>query len=348
MAKLIKKIKRAKSNAKVTRERNITTKRNIRLRKSAASRLSGSSGKKTPSAEDMVLPLDKLSAGPQEKLRVEEAKYSTPAEFQPRPKLSLRELPQKYDRDVAVLQVRDPWWLHAYWEVCDATYTRLRNELGALFDSGKKVLRVYDVSFINFNGSNAHRFFDIEVTHSSDNWYIDTGGPGRSWCVDFGLKLPDGRFITIVRSNVVTTPLDGPSWITDEEWMIPDDLFARIYGTAVGLGGSPVRLKKPWLELKKRQFASGGISSVGMSPVKKRMAKRQFWLVVNAELIVYGTTESKAKLTACGKPVNLRPDGTFSLRFSLPDGKQFIPVKATSFDGLEKRAVTVQVTRETL
>jgi hypothetical protein len=255
------------------------------------------------------------------------------------------ELPWKYDKDIIVAQVRDPWWLYAYWEVREATYQRLRKELGGLFDSARKALRVYDVSYINFNGSNAHRFFDIEINHEASGWYIDTGGPGRSWCVDFGLKLSDGRFIVIVRSNIVMTPLEGPSWITDEEWTVPDELFARLYTGAAGLGGSSVRLKKPWISIEKQNLFSGGISSAGGSPVRKQ--ERKFWLIVNAELILYGATEPGSKVTVQGNPVALRPDGTFSLRFSLPDGKQDFPVKAKSSDGIDERAITPAVIKET-
>ena len=259
------------------------------------------------------------------------------------------DLPQKYDKDVIVLQVRDPWWLHTYWDVCSGTWQRLKNEFGRFLDTAKKVLRAYDVSYISFNGSNAHRYFDIELTHNADNWYIDTDGPGRSWCVDFGLRLSDGRFITVLRSNVVTTPLDGPSWITDEEWTIPEDLFVRLYSRASGLGGgSPVKLKKPWLEWKNRGISSGGISSGAFSPSKKkREAKRKFWLTVNTELIVYGATEPDSEVTVCGSPIALRPDGTFSLRFALPDGKQVIPVKGVSCDGLDERIITPIVAKET-
>ena len=258
-----------------------------------------------------------------------------------------KELPQGYDKDLIVLQVRDPWWLHTYWEVRESTWGKLKNELAKLFETAKKVLRVYDVSCINFNGSNAHRSFDIEIHQNAKSWYIDTAGPGRSWCVDVGLKLSDGRFITIVRSNIVTTPLDAPSWVTDEEWMVPDELFSRLYTSSVGLGGSPVKLKKPWLELQKRAQGSGGVSSGFFSPVKKEKYKREFWLVVNTELIVYGATEPDAKVTVSGKEIALRPDGTFSLRFSLPDGKQIIPVKAVSADSLDERVITPVVTKET-
>lgn len=256
-------------------------------------------------------------------------------------------LPQGYDKDLVVLQVRDPWWLHAYWEVRESTWGKLKNELARLFETAKKVLRVYDVSFINFNGSNAHRSFDIEMHHDARSWYIDTAGPGRSWCVDFGLRLSDGRFITIARSNIVTTPLDGPSWVTDEEWMVPDELFSRLYASSVGLGGSPVKLKQPWLAARKMAQGSGGISSGSFSPAKKEELKRNFWLVVNTELIVYGATEPDAKVSVCGKEINLRPDGTFSLRFSLPDGEQVIPVEAVSADKFDKRIITPVVTRET-
>ena len=292
---------------------------------------------------------------PPKDMGVEQAKYFTHPQSiatatatleQHGSRLQKSDLPKKYDKDVIVLQVRDPWWLHAYWEVRDRTYRKFRNELLGKFDSAKKVLRVYDVSFIDFNGTNAHRFFDLELNTEADNWYIDTAGPGRSWCVDLGLKLADGRFITIVRSNTVTTPLDGPSWISDEEWMVPDELFTKLYATAAGLGGSPVKLKKPWLELQRRSFGSGGIFSVGFSPAKKK-EKRSFWLAVNTELIVYGATEPGARVTIGGNAIALRSDGTFSLRFSLPNGRQVIPVKAISCDGIDERTITPVVTKET-
>ena len=82
------------------------------------------------------------------------------------------------------------------------------------------------------------------------------------------------------------------------------------------------------------------------SPVKKP-EKKPFWLVVDAELIVYGATESDAKVTVQGKPIKLRKDGTFTLRFALPDGKQEIPVVAKSAKIDETRSITPIVTRRT-
>ncbi|MFA6357575.1 MAG: DUF4912 domain-containing protein [Candidatus Omnitrophota bacterium] len=254
-----------------------------------------------------------------------------------------QELPSFYDQDKIVLLVRDPHWLHTYWELRTQTFETVKNKLGNDFNHSKKVLRVYDVSNIMFNGSNANSFFDIVVNDFANSWYIETAGSGRSWCVDLGLMLSDGRFITIIRSNVVTTPLDGPSWVTDEEWMIPDEMFARLYGMGFGLGKtSPVG--GAWQERIKQGLFSSGLSS---SPVKKEVKERSFWLKVDCELIVYGATEPDAKVTVQGAPIKLRPDGTFTLRYYLPDGKQIIPVKAVSADNVEERTITPIVVRET-
>lgn len=197
---------------------------------------------------------------------VEQSKFfyspAAPAHYQ-----AFDELPVSYGKDKLVLQVRDTHWLHAYWEIIPGTWEHFKVELKDDFYKARRVLRVYDVSSIIFNGSNAHRFFDIDINEYANSWYIDTGGPGRSWCVDYGLILPNGKFVTILRSNTVTTPLDGPSWITDEEWLVPEHLFARLYGMGFGLGtSSPVG--KAWTERIKKDVTSAMRISSG-SPVKK-------------------------------------------------------------------------------
>ncbi|MCX7927741.1 MAG: DUF4912 domain-containing protein [Candidatus Omnitrophica bacterium] len=280
--------------------------------------------------------------------KIEQTKFSHPEAIKA-PKAMPQELPQSYNSDRIILQVRDPWWLHCYWEITQNTWNKLINKLKELFFSAKKVLRVYDISHINFDGTNAHRYFDIEVREEANNWYIDTAAPGRSWVVDYGLRLPSGEFITIVRSNVVSTPIDGPSWITDEEWMVPEEMFGRLYGMGFGFGNTSPG--KGWQERLKQALFSGVLASPGItsaaSPVRKPQKERAFWLVVDCELIVYGATEPDATVTVQGKPIKLRPDGTFTLRYYLPDGKQVIAVKAVSSDKVEERTITPIVTRQT-
>jgi hypothetical protein len=282
----------------------------------------------------------------QQEMVVERTKFSTLETARPQQRMMRQDLPYEYGQDKIILQVRDPWWIHAYWEVQAKTFQSLKEQLRDEFYRAKRILRIYDISHIIFNGSNAHRFFDIQINEHTNNWYIDTGGPGRSWCVDLGLLLANGRFIMIVRSNTVTTPIEGPSWITDEEWMIPEHMFARLYGMGFGLGrSSPVG--KAWQErVRKQLISSPGISSL-VSPVKKIPREKKFWLNVNTELIVYGATEPDARVFVQNKQIKLRSDGTFTLRFALPDSKQVIPVKAVSSDNTEERTITPIVTKET-
>lgn len=277
---------------------------------------------------------------------IEKSKFFAPESPRISPKI-IQELSSRYGQDRIVLQVRDSWWMHTYWEVTPQTIDSLKSRLSDAFYSGKIILRVYDVTSIIFDGKNANSFFDIEINYDANNWYINSKAPGRSWCVDIGLRLAAGEFITIVRSNTVQTPLDGPSSIMDEEWMIPEDMFARLYGMGFGFGrSSPIA--KVWAQRFKEAVssASGGIASMA-SPVKKIPKQRKFWMNVNTELIVYGATEPDAKVTVQGNPIKLRPDGTFSLRFALCDGKQVIPCQGTSADKVETVTITPVVAKET-
>jgi len=87
--------------------------------------------------------------------------------------------------------------------------------------------------------------------------------------------------------------------------------------------------------------AAFGVSSPSARPERGR----GFWFNVNAELIVYGSTEPDAAVTLGGRPIQLRRDGSFSFRFALPDGQYELPVAARSADGLETRAADLKFSR---
>lgn len=74
---------------------------------------------------------------------------------------------------------------------------------------------------------------------------------------------------------------------------------------------------------------------------------KNFWFNVNAELIIYGATEPDAKVTLGGHEIKLRADGSFSYRFSLPDGKYDLPAVAVSAGGDDARAASLKFSRET-
>ena len=95
-----------------------------------------------------------------------------------------------------------------------------------------------------------------------------------------------------------------------------------------------------------QEMSSLGVSSLS-SPFGGAERKKGFWFNVNAELIIYGATEPDAKVTLGGRHIRLRPDGSFSYRFSLPDGKFDLPAVAVSADGTDTRAAHLAFNRAT-
>ncbi len=75
--------------------------------------------------------------------------------------------------------------------------------------------------------------------------------------------------------------------------------------------------------------------------------RRGFWFNVNAELIIYGSTEPDATVTIGDREIKLRPDGSFSFRFALPDGEYALPAAAHSADGGETRQAHLKFSRGT-
>jgi hypothetical protein len=89
------------------------------------------------------------------------------------------------------------------------------------------------------------------------------------------------------------------------------------------------------------------MSGVGFSASAPPIRPRQFWLVADAELIVYGATEPDATVTIGGKPIKLNPDGTFRFQMSFQDGLIDYPIFAVAADGEQNRAIHMKFNRET-
>ncbi|MBI3882321.1 MAG: DUF4912 domain-containing protein [Verrucomicrobia bacterium] len=114
------------------------------------------------------------------------------------------------------------------------------------------------------------------------------------------------------------------------------------------------QLLKDMSSLTASQFglpSSLNVSSLGASSLSSPFGgvpgKKGFWFMVNAELIIYGATEPDAAVTIGGRKIKLRPDGTFSYRFILPDGSYNLPAVATSADGDDSRVADLAFSRST-
>lgn len=253
-------------------------------------------------------------------------------------------IPTGYGDDGIVLMVKDPWWLFAYWEIQPGTERDARSQLLPHEAAGlSSILRVYDVTGVDFPAQPAIRSFDIGLSGLATNWYIQTNAPNRSFVVDIGLLAHTGRFLRLARSNQVTTPRFGPSEVLDEAWLTTEEAYWTLLGASagIGMGASPTG----WSALLQRAFFSGQWSSP-LPSGQGQPAVKGFWSRVHTDLVVYGATEPKATVTVQGQRVPVRADGTFSLRLALPDGAQTITVQVTSSDGRHAETVAPIVSLE--
>jgi len=251
-------------------------------------------------------------------------------------------------KDRIIAMVRDPYWLHVYWELSRSTLARAQAALGQDWHTARPILRVLDVTSEDTTSASERHVRDIEVHGGVNNWYIDVASPPRSFRVDIGYLARRGKFFVLARSNVVSTPKAGVSDVLDENWASVQEQFQKIYSQSGGNGNGSAgtndlrdlfeeRLRRPMQGLSLQSLGTGALAALG----------RDFHFEIDAELIVYGTTEPNARVTLQGEPVQLRPDGTFTVRFSLPDSRQIIPAVAASPDGVEERTIVLAVERNT-
>jgi len=130
-------------------------------------------------------------------------------------------LPSGYSDNRIVLLARDPYWLYSYW---DFSTEQIRAALAQLDTQDvRPILRVSEVTYVDFDGTNAWAQVDIELTPFATNWYIHVPRSDASYCVEIGYQAPDGRFAKLGRSNAVTTPRDGASPETTPRWFTPPE-----------------------------------------------------------------------------------------------------------------------------
>src|SRR5262245_50314167 len=259
-------------------------------------------------------------------------------------------LPAGYGKDRIVVMVRDPYWLHAYWELTHQSIQRAEAALGQDWHTARPVLRVVDVSSHDTSSTSESTVRDIEIHGGCQNWYVEVQQPPKSYRVDVGYLSRRGQFYCLSRSNVVSTPRANVSDTLDENWTDIDPKQAdRIYAMSTGFDpntASSLELKQLFEERLRRPLGSPTVTSFGSGALAPDKVKK-FHFKLDAELIVYGETAPDARVTLQGEPVKLRSDGSFTMRFSLPDSRQIIPAVAASADGVEERTIVLAIERNT-
>lgn len=254
---------------------------------------------------------------------------------------SSEELQARQDR--LVVMVRDPYWLHAYWELSPRSIDRAQAAMGQRWHGAKPVIRVFKIQ----PDSAALHERDIQIHGGVRNWYVDVQDPPADYRLEIGYLAIDGSFYCLARSNEVSTPPAGTSDAVDDNWTAVAENADRIFAMSGGYSAQGAsrelqelleeRLRRPLGTPMKTRYGSGAAGRDG----------EQLDFAVDAEIIVYGAANRDAHVTLQGEPVQLREDGTFAVRLSLPDRRQVIPIVASSYDGVEQRTTILAVERNT-
>ncbi len=271
---------------------------------------------------------------------------------------------------------RDPQWAYVFWEISDSDRRQAQSE-GAAF----LCLRLADVTGLENGSSHPHTLQEVPVDSHSTEWYLPVPLCDRDYRVELGYKT-ESKWISLAFSSVARVPALHPSdQILDQ--FVPFSLEAtptaapvqpmstpgphpeptdsklheRLYQSATThfrsrRVGSEILHERDSMGSDQRGLNDSGVglwasgrNESGLGGVAPR--QRSFWLVADAELIVYGATDPSARLTIGKEDVPLSSDGTFRIQVPFRDGEQVYAIEATAADGEQKRNITLNFERVT-
>jgi|GEM_PF-5013710 len=118
----------------------------------------------------------------------------------------LPELPERYNKDMLVIMVRDPFWSFAYWEVTDETIKQAKEALGEeVFNKSKLVIRFYII--LPELTSLPKPVYEVEVRGFIGSWYINYATYEGTLYGELGLVTPRGDFYKLVASRPLSFPI---------------------------------------------------------------------------------------------------------------------------------------------
>jgi len=270
---------------------------------------------------------------------------------------------------------RDPQWSQVRWFIEPAQRER------ALAEGATQLcLRVADVTGLDAGSTHPHTLQEVVVDSQASEWYLPVPLSGRDYRVELGFrKGGSGGWISMALSATAHVPvLEGPALTAPDPFVafsmppaaepapeampgreIVNDLHERLYQSATTPWRRLGRGSEAFHEIDSAAGLHGGgdFSASGAGPWASGRSgsgiggvaprQRSFWLVADAELIVYGATDPSARLSIGGEVVPLSADGTFRLQVPFRDGQQLYPIEALAADGEQKRSITMEFRRTT-
>ena len=268
---------------------------------------------------------------------------------------------------------RDPQWAYVFWEISESDRKAAQKQ-----GASRLCLRLADVTGMHDGSAHPHTLQEVPVDSHSTEWYLPVPLCDRDYRVELGYRI-GSTWMSLAFSSIARVPALHPSeQIMDQ--FVPFSLDAapapaepapmppaeatnnsglheRLYQSATvqfrsRRVGSEEFQEGNTSDLNRFGMSDSGIglwasgrNESGIGGVQAR--QRSFWLVADAELIVYGATDPSARLTIGGEDVPLSNDGTFRIQVPFRDGEQIYAIEAIAADGEQKRNITLNFERQT-
>lgn len=262
---------------------------------------------------------------------------------------------------------QDAQWAYCRWEISQADRDAIQEAGG-----GSLCLRLADITGLAEGDAHPHAFLETVVEAAGGEWYLPVPLAGRVYRAELGVRTQAG-WMSLAFSAPAAMPAESgggfeadlvrpfsldvmPSDGSDFVMPAPFGVHERVYQVA-SLGRRRLGLgSEAFQEFAESDHAAAGqasglglwasgLTESGRGGVTARL--RSFWLVADAELIVYGATDPSARLSISGQEEPLSIDGTFRFQVPFPDGEQSYPIRAVAADGNQTRSITLDFKRST-
>jgi hypothetical protein len=306
-------------------------------------------------------------ATPTEEISTEEITTDLPAL-----ESGLPPAPRPRSETRVVFLPRDPQWAYVFWEIAEDD-----REAAQTAGATQLCLRVADVTGLLNGSAHPHTLQEVVVDSHATEWYLPVPLSDREYRVELGYRSSRGPWISLAFSSVARVPALHPSEQIFDQFVpfsleaLPGEIpipmpeggtigiHERLYQSATSrwrrLGNGSEAFHEQDFEAGNETAAGGQLSGVGLWASGRSESgaggvptrQRAFWLVADAELIVYGATDPSARLTIGDKEVPLSSEGTFRIQVPFGDGQQIYPIEAVAADGEQRRNITLEFRRTT-
>ncbi len=235
---------------------------------------------------------------------------------------SVPRLPDAYSTPYLVCLVKNVHWVYVFWELTEELLDKGHQELDH-DPATRKVLRVW-------KGEAPQRSLVCDLPLEADlgGQYVYLPDPGCRYQMEIVL-VGTQRSVSLLTSNFIITPFGQVCEDEDGEWASIDELY-RQYQAVEG-----------------KYLSSPQLWQLSSPMRRPPQPLDKIDLIVETELVIYGKATPGAAVYVQGEAVSTNPDGSFTLRYALPEGCSIFPIKAISKDGSQKQTLVPLVIKET-